>query len=254
MLCVFLVLNGPALVVRPANRPLLRGWKAFSSPAIVSRPDLTSSHESAGAQKTMEHKPTQLSMRAFRVVSHQGGLYHKWLIVEDTVRAQFQFVAHSASGYRPTKDMKATIDRKDAWNVLNSLREAARIAETGSFHSLTADSIDGAIAQQQTQWQELEKHLSSQAMTSTSVQRRDEPTGAGKRAKPRIRVIRGPELSEEERQQMIDEVWDFAAGMHLEWRAGRRTPAGHKCEVLTFDGSEKVLVHLTSLEIPSRSK
>jgi len=196
-------------------------------------------------------------MRAFRVVSHQGGLYHKWLIVEDTVRAQFQSVGYSASGYRPTKDMKATIDRKDAWNVLNFLREAARIAEAGSFLSLTADSIDDAIAQQQTQWQELKKHLSSQAMTSTSVQRRDEPTGAGKRAKPTIRVIRGPEPSEEEShqlQQMIDEVWDFATGMHLEWMAGRRTPGGHKCEVLTFDGSEKVLVNLTSLEIPSRSR
>jgi len=193
-------------------------------------------------------------LRAFRVVSHQGGLDHKWLIVEDTVRAQFQSVGYSASGYRPTKDMKATIDRNDAWNVLNSLREAARIAETGSFHSLTADSIDDAIAQQQTEWQELKKHFSSQAMTSTSVPRRDEPTGADKRAKPTIRVIRGPELSEEERQQMTDEVWGFAGGIHLEWMGGRRTPAGHKCEVLTFDGSEKVLVHLTSLEIPSRSK
>ena len=70
-------------------------------------------------------------------------------------------------------------------------------------------------------------------------------------------MIRGPEPSEEEShqlQQMIDEVWDLAAGMHLEWRAGRRTPAGHKCEVLTFDGSEKVLVHPTSVETPSQSK
>jgi hypothetical protein len=198
----------------------------------------------------MEHKPTQLSIRAFRVVGRYDGIYHKWVIVEDTVLAQFRFVDHSASGYRPTKDMKATIDRKDAWNVLNFLREAARIAETGSFHSLTADSIDGAIAQQQTQWQELKKHLSSQAMTSTSVPRRDEPTGSGKGAKATIGVIRGPELSEDRRQQMIDEVWDFAAGSHLEWRPNGRTPAGRKCEVLTFNGAERVLVSLTSVGVP----
>ncbi len=107
----------------------------------------------------MHHESTQLCIRAFRVVSHQGGLYHKWLIIEDTARAQFRFVGYSASGYRPTKDMKATTDRKDAWNMLNSLREAARIAETGAFHPLTADSIDDAIAQQQTEWQELKKNF-----------------------------------------------------------------------------------------------
>ena len=197
----------------------------------------------------MDHEPTQLSIRAFRVVGRHGGIYHKWLIIEDTARAQFRSVGYSASGYRPTKDMKATIDRNDAWNVLNSLRDAARIAETDSFHPLTADSIDDAIAQQQTEWQELKKHFSSQAMTSTSVPRRDEPTAAGKRAKPTIRVIRGPELSEEGRQQMIDEVWDFAAGSQLEWKPIGRTPAGRKCKVLMFNGAERVLVSLTSIEV-----
>lgn len=102
---------------------------------------------------------------------------------------------------------------------------------------------------QQTEWQELKRNFSSQAMTSTSAPRRDEPTAAGKRAKPTIRVIRGPELSEEGRQQMIDEVWDFAAGSHLEWKPIGRTPAGRKCKVLMFNGAERVLVSLTSIEV-----
>jgi len=243
-----LVLNGPVLAFRPAYRPFLRGWEAFSSLAIVNPADLTSSQESVRVQKTMDHEPTQISIRAFRVVGRHGGIYHKWLIVEDTARAQFRFVGYSASGHRPTKDMKATIDRKDAWNILNSLRDAARIAETGSFHPLTADSIDGAIGQQQTEWQELKKHLSSQAVPSTSVPRRDEPASPGKGAKSTIRVIRGSELSEE-RQQIIDEVWDFAAGSQLEWKPIGRTPAGRKCDVLLFNGAERVLVSRTSVEV-----
>lgn len=221
--------------------------------ALVDPADLSLALESAGAQKIMDHESTALSIRAFRVISSRAGLYHKWLIIEDTTRAQFQCLGYSASAYRPTKDTKATIDRDDAWNVLNFLRDAARMAERTSFHPPRADSIDDAIAQQQTEWQELQ-NLKSQAMSSTSAPQGDELASTGKRAKPMIRVTRGAAPSEEELQRMIDEVWDFAAGVHLEWRAGTRTTVGHECEVLAFDGSEKVLVHLTSVEIPSQSK
>lgn len=266
MLWAFLVLSSPTFVFRPAYRPFLRDWKVVASVAIVNPADLSLSGESVRAQKTMDHEPTQLYLRAFRVVGRYDGIYHKWLIIEDTARAQFRFVGYSASGYQPTNDMKATIDRKDAWNVLNSFREAARLVETGSSPPQTADSIDDAIAQQQTEWQERKKYFSSQAMTlpnerlevdtgrSRSVPNRDGPTGAGKGAKPTISMIRGPELSEAERQQMTDEVWHFAGVVHLEWRVVPRTPAGYECEVLTFDGLEKVLVHPTFVEIPSKSK
>jgi hypothetical protein len=250
MLYLCLVMNAPILVSRPAYWPLLRGWITSASGAVIELGDSPLSQVSERAQKMIDHESTQLCMRAFRVVRRQGGLYHKWLIIEDTARAQFRSVAYSASGYRPTKDMKATIDRDDVWNALNSLRDAARIAERGSFHPLTADSIDAAIAQEQTERQ----NRSSQAMPATSVPKGDERTGTGKGAKPMISMVRGLEPSEEELQRMIDEVWDFAGAMHLEWRAGVRTPAGHKCEVLTFDGSEKVLVHRTFVESPSQSK
>ena len=248
-----LVLNGPILVSWPPYWRLLSGWISFSHLAVVDPAGLSLSYDSVGEQKIMDQESTQLCMRAFRVFSLEGSLYHKWLILEDVAHAQFRCVGYSASKYRPTKKMKATLDPNDAWRVLNALRDAALIAERGSFHQITADSIDTAIAQAQTEWQELQ-NLKSQAMTSTSLSRGDEPTGTAKPAKPMTKVIRGSKSSEQELKQMIDDVWGFAAGLHLEWRTGSLTPAGHDYEVLSFDGSEKVLVHPTSVEIPSRSK
>ena len=200
-------------------------------------------------QKTMGQESTPICMKAFRVVSHQGGLYHKWLVIEDTERAQFRFVGYSASWNRPTKAEKATIDKDDAWNALNSLRDAARVAERGSFYPVTADSIDGAIAQEQTEREHLHNR-SSPEMPKTPTSRRNEPAAKRKGTKPLVRVRPDPMSSEAELRQMIDEVWDFAGGMDLKWKAGGQTPAGHEYEVLTFDGSERVLVRSTSVGIP----
>lgn len=249
----FLVLSGPILLSQPAYRAWLRGWVRYSCLGLLDPAGISLSHESADTQEIMNRESTELSIRAFRAVSRQRGLYHKWLIIEDTASSLFRCVGYSASPHPPTKDIKATIDRDDAWNVLNFLRDAARMAERASFPPLRADSIDDAIAQQQTEWQELQ-NLKSQPMSSKSAPKGEELARTGKTAKPMIRVTRGPAPSEEELQRMIDEVWEFAASLHLEWRAGRRTAAGHECEILTFDGLEKVLVHRTSVEIPRQSK
>jgi hypothetical protein len=253
VLTVCFALNSQLATSPRPYQPLFGGWIVFSSSAVADELDLWSSQESAGAHKIMNRKSTPLRMRAFRVIDRQGGSYFKWIVLEDIERAQFRVANYVAFGGGPTKGMKARMDHNDAWNVLNSLRNATRFPENDRP---TADSIDDAIAQAQTEWQELQ-NLKSRAMSSTSVPRGDEPTGKDEGAKPMIRVIRGPEPADEEShqlQQMIDEVWDFGTGMHLEWRAGRRTTAGHECEVLTFDGSETVLVYLTSVEIPSQSK
>jgi hypothetical protein len=67
-------------------------------------------------------------------------------------------------------------------------------------------------------------------------------------------ITRSSGASEIDLDRMIKEVWDFAGGKRLEWRPARQTPSGRKCEVLTFDRSERVLVGPTSIEIPSQSK
>jgi hypothetical protein len=67
-------------------------------------------------------------------------------------------------------------------------------------------------------------------------------------------AVPGGSFSEEDRErtkQMIKEVWEYAGGKRLEWKPIGNTPAGRKCEVLTFDGSEEVVVSPTSIEIPT---
>lgn len=39
----------------------------------------------------------------------------------------------------------------------------------------------------------------------------------------------------------------------MKWKSKGRTPAGHRCEVLTLDGSEEMLVGEKSVELPSKN-
>ena len=169
-------------------------------------------------------------------------LYHKWHIIENTIARQFWFAGYVSSVYPSFND------NDDTWAVLNALMHTARMLGLGSVFPLTADSISAVIEQQQAKWQELQGHA---AQAISSAPETPEHTRADRSPKPSARIVRSEsEFSNEQLQQMIDEVWDFAAGIRLEWRPRGRTPEGYECQVLTFDGSEIVLVHPTLLEIP----
>jgi len=71
-----------------------------------------------------------------------------------------------------------------------------------------------------------------------SVPSEPEPTGKG--SKPVLIAMPGGSPSEEE------SVWEYAGGKRMDWKPIGSTPAGRKCEVLTFDGSEEVLVDCNS--------
>lgn len=93
----------------------------------------------------MNDESTPLRMRAFRVIDRRDGNYSKWIVIEDVERAQFRTDSH-VSGSSPLRGMKAEIDKNDAWNVLNSFRNAARFPESDRLNWPAGDSIDAAIS------------------------------------------------------------------------------------------------------------
>lgn len=246
MLAVCLALNCQLATFVQAYQSLLLGWIGSSFLAIANEPDPSPTQASAGAHEIMNHESTPLRLRAFRVTGRKGGTYSKWIVLEDLQRTQFRVANYVAFGGAPTRGLKQEMDKDDAWNVLNCLRNATRIPEKDRSHWPTADSIDDAISQEEIRMQELWDQAPHSTAPS-SFAREHEPSG--KKSKPLAMAIKGSGPSEEELQQLIKEVWDFAGGKRLKWRRMGRTPAGRKCEVLTFDGQVELLVGLTSVGV-----
>jgi hypothetical protein len=189
-------------------------------------------------------------MKALRVIDHRDGNYSKWIVIEDVERAQFRTGSH-VSGSSLPKGMKAEIDKNDAWNVLHALRNAARFPESDQIHWPISDSIDAAISRDELWIQEFWDRARYGTTPSSSP---EEPEPTDQRPRPTIVAAPSGHPSEEELQRMIKEVWDFAGGKRLKWKPIGGTPSGRRCEVLTFDGSEEVLVGATSVEISTQYK
>jgi hypothetical protein len=262
ILALFLAMNGQLAAFTPLMyHPLFSGWIVPSSLAGADEPDLSSPEEAVGAHKIMDHESKPIRMRAFRVISLQGRTYSRCILIEDVERAQFRlgscsFESGAAEEMQAQIDrffeaMQAELDRSDTWKVLHFLRYASRFPEDAYRLVLVANSIDAAVSQVERMWQEVREQVSQKyGKIPSSVPSEPEPTGKG--SKPMIRAVRGGSSSEEGREQK--ELWDYAGGKRLEWKPVGNTPAGRKCEVLTFDGSEEVLVGPISIEIPTRSK
>ena len=196
----------------------------------------------------MNHESTQLRVKAFRVIDRLGGNDSGWIVIEDVERAQFR-TGSSISGGAPTKRMKATMDRSDAWNVLHFLRDAARFPEVRTYEQ-AADSLDAAVSQAEIRMQELQDWSLRGKVPSWALKERHpiDPKSPPIAVRP---AAPGEGPSEEEIQRMIQEVWDFAGGKKLRWKRVGRTPAGRQCDVLTFSGSDEVLVTPTGIELPA---
>ena len=73
---------------------------------------------------------------------------------------------------------------------------------------------------------------------------------------PLIMVTESEPTSDKELERKLQryekEVKDYGAARQMKWKSKGRTPAGRRCEVLTFDGSEEVLVGEKSVELPSK--
>ena len=232
------------------NHSLLGGWIVSSVHAAAEVRYV--SEDSIRESKMMNQTPKTIRMRAFRVSDNRHGNYSKWIVLEDLEIGQFALGPHSGFGGVPTRGMKATFDREDAWSVLNSLRNALRLRDDPAIQlQVVADSIDTAISQGETRKQEIFDWGLRGKTPSWALKERGP---GGKTIEQTITATEGKVPSEEEFQRLEKEVWDFAGGKRLKWKPIGRTAAGRKCEVLTFEGSEEVLVSPTSLEIPTQPK
>jgi len=197
-------------------------------------------------------------MRAFRVIDFHGGEYYRCIVIEDVERAQFRIGSCSFGGGRTEEiqaqmdrtyeAMQTEIDRGDVLDVLEFLRNASRFPESDG-NEPAADSIDAAVSQYKMRFRESMERFFPEKIP-ISVPSEPELTGNG--STPVLIPMLGGSPSQEgseQEKQMKKDVWDYAGGKRMDWNPIGSTPAGRKCEVLTFDGSEEVLVGATSLEI-----
>lgn len=141
-----------------------------------------------------------------------------------------------------TKAIKSMMDRLDAWNALNRLRDEDCFPDVPT-EMPPDDSIDAAVEQPISR---IREHFRGKVPTWAKQR---PPTD--QQSRPVVIGLSRGVSSEEEFDRVQQEVWDFASGLELRWKRARRTPAGRQCEVLTFSGSNEVLVTPTGLQVPS---
>ena len=150
------------------------------------------------------------------------------------------------------------IDRTDARNALDALRELGRSPDVVSlFKSQSEPSIDAAISAAVVRRRRLFKQVRIQETPSHETVENGNHEAGTPQSKQSMVVWGGSSqrLSKDERRieaAQDKELWDFAGGMRWQWKAAGHTPAGYPCETLTFSGSEEVIVGSTSIAIPNR--
>jgi hypothetical protein len=194
----------------------------------------------------MDDQPTPRRVRAYRITDRHSRINVKCLAIEDVDRGWFMTPEFSGSG-PSTRAEKAILDRLDAWNVLKRLRNDDCFPNVFTDY-FPPDSIDAAVEQPITS---LREHFRGEVPSWT---KRRPPID--QQPRPVLIALSGtrPVSSEEDFKRMQQEVWDFAAGLELRWKRARRTPAGRQCEILTFSGSDEVLVTPTGLQLPAHRK
>jgi hypothetical protein len=215
---------------------------------------------------TVSGELAPLRLRALRVtVIRDDGNGWKFIVFEDVDAHRFQ-VSSSSGGAKPRKGEKAMLDRLDAWDVLRSLREMGRRPE-GARSYWEADSLDVLVSEEAEQmWKMFDK---TDKLRKTSEEQPDErapKTGRVPAKSPKPMIVAMPSdaalpragLSPEEIKKMFEAqmqmVWDYAGGNPWKWKSKRPTPAGRKCDVLTFSGSEMVTPGPTTIKIPKKAR
>ena len=151
-------------------------------------------------------------------------------------------------GYGPSVN-GPDLDELDAWNVLNHLREIAR--EFVRFPEdywlpLPAGSIDAAVSQFSAEFQKLQERFPLPDHSALDI---EEPDSETPEIRPVAMMAPSDSAHDEPFEGSMQRVRSFAAGKQLKWKQMGFTPSGRRCEVLTFDGSEEVLLSENSLEI-----
>src|SRR5262249_14436298 len=158
----------------------------------------------------------------------------------------------SISGDTGAKRTNRIIDRSDAWNVLHFLRDTARFPEL-TTHQQAADSIDEAISQADMRMREL-FNSAQQGKVPSWARKEQHPIDRESRPIAAVPAPRGGESSDAAFRRLGQEVWDFARGKKLRWKRAGFTPEGRQCDVLTFSGSDEIVICPTGIELPTNRK
>ena len=202
----------------------------------------------------MNSESKRIRMRAYRIIEIRGRKFSNWIVTEDIERELFSV----GSSYGGSLGGAPKHDRSDTCNALVALREEwhRNFSSVPPINTLlpraASDSIDRAIAQAEIRSKKLWE-LARQLKTGSvpeEIRRSRQPS------EPLI-MAEGSEPPldqdfEREFQRFEKELKDYGGARQMKWKSKGRTPAGRRCEVLTFDGSEEVLVGEKSVEIPSK--
>jgi len=252
-LIVFLALGIQLAMCWPGS------WFSRLTSSIASvdpgrEPDLRLLQESRGP-KNVNNESKKIRMRAYRITEIRGRMYSNWIVLEDVERGVFRVASsNGGSGGVPTHDPSNT---RNALNAL--MQEWQRNFSSVPFKTLlplaTADSIDGAVAQAEIRRKKL-RELARQLRAGLPLP--EDFMRAGQSSEPPIIAEAGEPRSDEEWDRRLrradKKVSDYGGGRRMKWKPKGRTPAGRKCDVLTFDGSEEILAGEKSVEVPTKAK
>lgn len=195
----------------------------------------------------MNSEPKTIWMRAYRVIEIRRREYSVWIVLEDVERKLFR----ASSQATPYDTRDALIALRSEWHLsfspvsINTLLPLAH-----------ADSIDRAIAEgeiRRMRLRELARQLRAGGPVPEEIRRATQPSDSlimAEASEPLSREELNRKL-QRKLQRSEKELRDYLGGRHMKWRPKGRTPAGRKCEILTLDGSEEMLVGEKSVEPPS---
>ena len=201
----------------------------------------------------MNSESKLIRMRAYRIIEIRRRECSVWIVLEDVERKLFRA---SSSGVGSLGVL--TSDPNDTRDALIALRSEwylrfSPVPINTLLPLVPADSIDRAIAKTEIRkkklW-EVVRQLRAGGSVPEDIRRASQPSD------PPIMVARGEPPSDEllhrRLQQSEKELNDYGGGREMKWKSKGRTPAGRRCEVLTLDGSEEILVGEKSVELPSK--
>jgi hypothetical protein len=203
----------------------------------------------------MDSESKTIRMRAYRIIEIRGGKFSNWIVTEDIERELFSVgSSYGGSGslgvpkHDPSNTRNALIALREEWR-----RKFSSVPPINTLLPRAAsDSIDLAIAQAEIRGKKL-RELARQLKTGSvpeEIRRGRQPLN------PPIVAIESEPTPDQELEHKLQrfekELKDYGGGRQMKWKSKGRTPAGRTCEVLTFDGSEEILVGEKFVMLPSK--
>jgi len=203
----------------------------------------------------MDSESKVIRMRVYRIIEIRGREFSNWIVTEDIERGLFS-VGSSYGGslgvpkHDPSNTRNALVALREEWR-----RKFSAVPPINTLLPRAAsDSIDRAIAQAKIRskkpW-ELARQLKTGSVPE-EIMRARQPSD------PPILITESEPGSDQELERNVQryekELKDYRGARQMKWKSKGRTPEGRKCDVLTLDGSEEMLVGEKSVELPGKKR